>query len=155
MIRFSEENHAVLALAPSADALAGTVYSDVISMKHAARIAFVLIKGDGATGTTAVTLEECDDTTPSNSSAIAFEYKVCTSGDTWGTKQTATTAGFTTTAGADQMYCIEVDAAGLSAGYPYLRLKMVEDADDPCVAGVLAVLSDLRDASESNTTAIT
>lgn len=135
--------HLVNALVPVADALAGTKYTDVVSLKNHDLVEFILQKGAGATGTSTVTVEACDDTTPTTSEAIAFKYQAITSGDTHGALTNATTSGFTTTAGANQMYKIVVHAQDLaSLGYEYVRVKFVEVADDPVTAGVLAVFRD-------------
>jgi hypothetical protein len=136
-------NHIVKGLDPVADAFAGTVYSDVINMKNWKHIQFVIVKGVGATGTSTVTVEACDDVTPSNTSAIAFRYTAITSGDTEGTPTDAAATGFVTTAGGSQLYKVDVDADALAAsGYGYIRLKMVESVDSPVLGGILAILTE-------------
>lgn len=151
---YNEQIHIVNALAPDADALAGTKTSDVINMKNFGHCEFVVQKGEGTTGTSTITVLACDDATPSTTSAIAFKYRACTSGDTFTALTAATTAGFTTTAGSNQMYRIEVDANDLPDGYPYLQLKLVEAADGAVDAGVLAILTEPRYAQSINATAI-
>ena len=151
---FNEHIHIVNALPPDADALAGTKTSDVINMKNFGHAEFVIQKGVGTTGTSTVTLLACDDVSPSNSQAIAFKYRKCTSGDTFDALQDATASGFVTTAGSNQMYRIEVDARALPDGYPYPQLKLVESVDDPVDAGVLAILTEPRYAKPVNDTAI-
>ncbi len=136
-------NHPVKGLDPVADAFSGTVYSDVINMKNYGHIQFVIYKGVGATGTSTITVEACDDVTPSNVSAVPFRYQTITSGDTEGTPTAAATTGFTTTAGSSQLYKIEVDSDALGAsGYGYCRLKAVEVVDSPVLGGILAILTE-------------
>jgi len=140
MLKMLQNLHFVKGLDPVADAFSGTVYSDVIDMSEFQEILFVVYKGVGTTGTSTITVEACDDTTPSNTSAIAFWYRAITSGDTHGALTAATTSGFTTTAGSSQLYLISVRAAELlSSGYKYVRLKAVESVDSPVLGGILAI----------------
>ncbi len=141
------------AVQPDADALAGTVYSDVFMLENYSDITFLLTKGEGATGTTTITVEACDDTTPTNTQAMVFDYSKCTTLDTFSDIAQATTAGFATTAGANQLYAIHVNAeqvrsAGTNASTSFeavgVRLKMVELVDSPCDAAVIAILDGCR-----------
>jgi len=142
-------------IVPAADFLAGTVNTDVFSVKNHERALFVVYKGAGATGTSTLTVEACDDFTPSNTTAVPFRYQAITSGDTRGEVTDATAAGFTTTAGANQLYVIEVDAVELAkAGYANVRLHGVEVANDPCTGGIIGMLLGSRYTSEVPDTAI-
>ena len=89
-----------LLASPVADALAGTIYTDVVAMKKYETCYFILSWGVGATGTTTITVESCDDFTPTTTSAIAYYYKRLSSGETNTAWTAATSAGFTTTAGS-------------------------------------------------------
>lgn len=150
-----EFTHIVNALAPDADVFSGTVYTDIISMRNAREIEFVVQKGVGTTGTSTITVEASDDVSGSNVTAIPFKYQSCTTGDTFGDITDATTAGFTTSAGSNQMYRIYVDGSELGdTGYEFVRLKAVEVANDPVDAGILAILKGLRDGRENPPTAI-
>lgn len=142
-----ENIHFVSALAPVADALAGTATTDVFKVEGEGAF-FLLHKGVGATGTSTITVESCDDTTPTTSTAVPFQYRVCTSGDTWGAVQKATSSGFATTAGSAQMYLIEVSADQLSVDGGYVRLKATEVVDSPVLAGVIAGVYGLRYAPQ-------
>lgn len=135
-----ETLHFVKGLDPVADAFSGTVYSDVVDMKEHYEMLFVIYKAAGATGTSAITVQACDDTTPSNRTAVPFWYRAITTGDTHGAMTAATTTGFTTTAGASQLYVIGVTQEQLiSSGYRYVQLKAVEDANDPVLGGILII----------------
>jgi hypothetical protein len=137
--------HYIKGLDPVADAFSGTVYSDVVSMDNHKLVEFIIYKGVGTTGTSTITVEACDDTTPSTTSAVAFNYQAITSGDTAGALTAATASGFTTTAGSSQLYVIYVDAdAMLAAGYKYVRLKAVESVDSPVLGGILINLREAR-----------
>lgn len=150
-----ELTHLVKGLDPVADAFAGTVYSDIISMRNQKTIDLVIYKGVGATGTSTITIEACDDVSGSNVSAVEFWYQAITSGDTHGAITKATTSGFVTTAGSSQLYRIRVDASALaSSGYPFVRLKAVESVDSPVLGGILAILGDSKEEQEVRNTAI-
>lgn len=131
-------------IAPSSDIYNGNPASDVISMKNHSKAVFVLTQKTGGsnTGKATVTVEACDDVTPSNTEAIAFSYyknEAVASSDDVGSKQTATASGFSTTANKTALYLIEVDARDLPAGKPFIRCQLTESTDDP-VLGALLVL---------------
>lgn len=143
MANFSElleTLHLVKGLDAVADAFAGTVASDVVNMAGYEDILFVIHKGVGATGTSTVTVEACDDVTPTTTSAVPFTYRAITTGDTEGALTQVAATGFTTTAGSSQLYAVQINAAALAAsGYSYARLKMVEVVDSPVLGGILIV----------------
>lgn len=144
---FMENHHVPLAFAAAEiaaceDMWDGTKTSKVIGMKNWGAATLIVGKTTGATGTTLFTVESCDDFTPSTPTAIAFKYRVMTTNDTFGAWQRATTAGFTTTAGADQVYEIHVAAEDLKDGDVGVRFKAVEQANDPVHGFMLCVLSN-------------
>lgn len=141
---YNQEIHWVKGLDPVADAFAGTVNTDVFEcLGHEA--VFIIYKGVGTTGTSTITIDACDDITPSTTAAVPFRYRACTTGDTWGAWTAATATGFTTTAGSSQLYEIRVDPSDLAAeGYGYVRLHAVEVANDPVLGGVLCGVAGLR-----------
>lgn len=126
------------------DMFNGDPSTDVIVMRKARSIVFGILKSAGATGTATITVESCDDTTPTTTTAVAFHYRACTSGNTWGAVTAATTAGFTTTAGANQMYVIEVSADELSDGDIGVRLVATEVVDNPCDGAIFCVTDNHR-----------
>lgn len=145
----------VKGLDPVADAFSGTVYSDIVSMRNYQQALFVIYKGVGATGTSTITVEACDDVSGSNSSAVEFKYQAITSGDTPGAITDATTAGFATTAGSSQLYKIYVDASVMgNSGYEFLRLKAVEVVDSPVLGGIMIELYESKDERAVPATAI-
>jgi hypothetical protein len=104
-------------------------------------IDFIRFDGAGATGTSVVTVLACDDTVPSNTHAVAFKYRVCTTGDTWGDWTEATVTGFTTTAGANQLYQIHASAEEQAhIGYGYVKVVFTEGTDHPVTGSVIALL---------------
>lgn len=151
-----ESLHFVNGLPPVADAFAADPNADVVNMKNYNKALFVIQKGVGTTGTGLVTVLACDDTTPSNTTAIPFRYRNITSGDTPGAITEATSAGFTFTAGSNHLIAVEVDAVEVEkAGYGYVTLNVTEDTDDPVLAGILCILGEPRYSTDSTTTAIT
>jgi hypothetical protein len=140
-MNFSTRFRVVQGLPPVADAFDGTKYSDIISCKGAEKVIFILQRGVGTTGKSAITVEACDDNSPSNVSAVPFRYKGINASDVEGALTDATVSGYTMTAGSNLIDIIEVDAARLAvAGYGFCRLKAVEATNDPVLAGILALV---------------
>lgn len=128
-------------LYPVADAFAGTVNTDIVNCESAVGVLFVITKGVGTTGTSTITIDACDDVTPTNSTAVAFRYRASTTPDTWGAWTEATSTGFTTTAGSNQLYEVFVSAAALAEqGYGYVRLTAVEVVNAAVLGGVNAYI---------------
>lgn len=132
-----EELQFIEGIDPVADAHAGGVASDVIDMSAFDRITFVVYRGVATGGTAAptYTVQACDDTTPSNTSAIPFHYR-----KNGGAVAAAAAAGVQATAGSSQIDLIEVREDALAAsGYRYVRLAIAETVNDPVVSSVMAV----------------
>ncbi len=129
-----EQFHWVPGIYPVADAFAGTVTTDVVNCESARGVLFQITKGVGATGTSTITILAADDVTPTNTTAVAFRYRTSTTPDTWGAWTEATSTGFTTTAGSNQMYQCFVPASALAEqGYGYAQLQAVEVVNNPVV----------------------
>jgi hypothetical protein len=149
------ERHIVKGLDAVADAFAGTVYSDVVNLEgyHAAR--FIVHKGVGATGTSTLTVEACDDAAGNNPVAVPFHYQAYTgSDDLPGVVTAAPTAGFATTAGSSQLYVLEVESQRLPAAKPWVRLKAAEVVDSAVLGGILIELLKPRYGASTPDTAI-
>jgi len=139
-MNFSTHFRAAQGLAPVADALAGTVYSDIVRC-DGGKVIFLLQRGVGVTGKSTITVEACKDVTPTASAAIPFRYKEIADDDSEGALTEAAATGYTMTAGSSRIDIVEVDAAYLAEqGYPYCRLKAVEQTDSPVLAGILALV---------------
>lgn len=144
----SEQLHFVKGLDPVANAFAGTVYTQAVSMAGWERCLFDVYCGVGVTGTATLTVQACSDASGSNPTAIAFRYREILSTDIEGTLTLATTAGFTTTAGSSKHELLEVRAEDLAAlGYGYVRLKSVEVVASPVLGGVAIILGEPRNRS--------
>ena len=133
-------------LASPVDTAATTVSSDVIGVKEALEIELDVLFGTITGDTVVVTIEECDDTTPTNTTAIAFNYQKSSAvgTDTMGAVTAATTAGVTIAATDDDklLRCF-VDPDALTAGYPYLRVVANPGASASAVE--IAIWAILRD----------
>jgi len=133
-----ENRHFIGGLAPNADFAAGTVYTDVFNIVGDAGYALVWYGTNASSGASTLTVEACDDTTPTNSTAVAFYYRVATTFDTFGDWTEATTAGITVGGSADSAWEIYVPSSELAQeGYGYMRIKMVESVNQ-AADGVVA-----------------
>ncbi len=151
-IVIAEEGHVVQALAPVD--INGGKNSDVWSMKNHAHASIGVLLGVTG-GATTITVEECDDFTPTNSTAIGFKiYKEETAGeDTLGVRTAVAAAGLALSTNDGVFYLIEVDAAELSAGFPNLRV-VLSDPSGATFGAVVAILSGNRYSKEQSDTAI-
>lgn len=131
-------------IAANEDIFNGDPATDVINMALYESVMFIIVKNAGATGTATVTIESCDDLVPTTTTAVAFTYKACTTGNTWGATTAAAAAGFTTTAGADQCYLVEITASQLSGTDQYVRMQLTEVVNNPCDGAVLCIMGRPR-----------
>lgn len=150
----SERLKIVKGLDPVADAFAGTITSDVVSLALYDRVCFVVHKGIGAVGTSTFTVQASAANDGNSPTAIPFKYRRVASGDTAGDVVQATAAGFTSTAQSSELYLVEVSAADCPDGKPWVHLKGVEVADGAVVGSILAILGDPRYQGATLPTAI-
>lgn len=155
MSNIFHENHLpVFALAPAADRWNGSPATDVINMALHDEITFIVMEGAGGTGTTTFTVEECDDTTPTNSTAIAFKYRVAQTGDVFGALTAIASTGYLSIAGANKMIQITVKAADLSAGFPFVRIQTAEGDSTAVAASIIAIMSQSRYSGDSHSSVL-
>ncbi|MDK2918992.1 MAG: hypothetical protein PWQ37_1725 [Candidatus Petromonas sp.] len=132
-------------LPPKVDAFAGTVTTNPVDLSNYNYVTFVIATGTGDTGTQTITVEACSDEIGTETSAIEFRYKEALSGDDFSDYILADTTGFTTTAGENKTYVIEVDSQALAKlEYKYLRIKAVEVVDAPVEGSIVAILTGAR-----------
>ena len=140
---------------PPQDVAAG-VSSDVFSMKNHSHVSIIVTAGSTNADAGNITIEECDDFTPTNDTAIDFSYyaETTAAGDTLGARTAAAAAtGIDVSANDNIMYIIEIDAAQLSAGYPNLILKW-SACGGATIASAVAILSGARYGGTESSTAI-
>ena len=120
----AEQAHIINILPPQD--VSGGVSSAVFSMRNASHVTIIVTAGSTNADAGNITIEECDDFTPSNDTAIDFSYYAETTagGDTLGDRTAAAAATGIDVSGNDNItYVIEIDAEQLSEGYPNLILK--------------------------------
>jgi len=140
---FSERHFINVGLAPAADSLSGTVNSDIVNTKLYDHVTFILNRAVGTTGTSTLTVEACSTNTGTGAEAVAFKSRTGpNTGVALGALTDRAAAGYATVAGSNQIDVIEVDAAGLPDGKPFVRLHAVEVVDDPVLAGIMTILGD-------------
>ena len=138
-----------LAASAIADFNDGGSSTDIVSMTKYEEAYFILHWGVGTTGTVTPTVVPCDDATPSNTTtAIAYEYKRISGGETNTAWTAATAAGFETTAGSHQVYVIKVRASNLPVVsgnvYEYIRLDLAETTNAALLGGVIVMMAKPR-----------
>ena len=137
-----QDGHVVNLVAPI-DINGAGASSDVFSMEDYSHVDIIVQLGVTGAATT-ITVKECDDFVPTNSTAIAFSYfaEETANGDTLGAKATATTSGFAASTNDGIFYVISIDAADLTDGYPCLQVL----ASDPSAATLLSAVAVLSGA---------
>jgi hypothetical protein len=153
-INVAEQCHVVNIL--PAQVIAGAVVSDVFSMKDYAHCTIIVSAGSTNADAGNITIEECDDFTPTNDTAIDFYYyeETTAAGDTLSARTKAAKAvGIDVSANDNITYVIEINSRELSEGYPNLILKWSAPGGDT-VASAVAILSGSRYASTLSPTAI-
>ncbi len=148
-MRFLEQHKIVHAfdsaiIAANEDIFNGDPAGDVIHMDHYRECTYIITKNAGAVGTATITIESCDDTTPSTTTAVAFKYRKVEDPDTHGAWTDATSAGFTTAAEADCVYEVVVYADGLNSTDEYQRMQCTEVANAAVDGAIVAILTDYR-----------
>lgn len=140
--------------------------SQVVNLTNYQSCSFIIIKGAGAVGTATITVDACDNLTPSNTAKAPFKYRRCIGGgiatDAWGalTDRTAV-QNFVTTAAANDMYEIVVDPADIGnvvvnslRGNRFVRLSIAQVDATAVLWSVLVVLSNPKYAQDVPVTAI-
>ena len=120
----AEQAHIINILPPQS--ITAAVTSAVFSMRNASHATIIVTCGATDADAGNITIEECDDFTPTNNAAIDFYYYAETTkdGDTLGDRTLAAKAtGIDVSANDNITYVIEIDAEELSEGYPNLILK--------------------------------
>lgn len=151
----TQQGHYVNLLAP-VDINGAAQVSDYMSLKNYASV-YILIQLGVTGAASTVTVEESDDNSGSNTTAIGFRYRTenTAAGDTFDTGYTtATASGFATSTNDTIMYVIKIDASELTDGYPYIVVKM-SDPGAATLASISAIAVNARYAQDVTPTAIT
>jgi hypothetical protein len=120
----SDEYNVFPVLAP-VDTNNTAVGTDVVDAGDNQWLTFCLQIGNIA-GDATLTVEECDNTTPSTTAAIAFNYRLSAAvgTNTLGALTACASTGLSLANATydNKMVIVEVDPASLDDGYPYVRL---------------------------------
>jgi hypothetical protein len=149
--------HVVTAIAPNADLFDTAQTTDWLTMKNYDSLMFVIQIGVGATGTATITVKMASDSSGTGATAIPFSYRrVSATGtsDVEGALTDATSAGFTTTAGSNQVYIVEVNSEELDASKPFVALTATEVVNSPVAGAILAIMGEPRYPGSTHLTAI-
>jgi hypothetical protein len=145
--KFAQEFACVMGKAPVADCFATVGYSDVINASDAEEVIFLLLLGAAADNVNTITVEACDNVTPSNSTAIPFTYQLTSTEGSPGTVTAVAATGVATDGdlAAGQHYVVMVDpadieAASSHAGRKYCRLVVTEGGTATAQLGAIYVL---------------
>ncbi len=98
-----------------------------------------------------ITVTQSQDSSGTGETAIGFDYYPpgTTGNDVNGARATATSAGVATDgATANIVYCIELQAANLTPGYNWVRVKMSNPGATGVLASILPVLTTARYAGQ-------
>ena len=153
-MNIAEQGHVVNILPPQSITEAAT--SDVFSMKNYAHATIIVTAGATNADAGNITVEECDNFTPTTDTAIDFYYyaETTAAGDTLGARTLAEAAtGIDVSANDNITYVIEIDARELTDGYPCLELKWSAPGGATLVSAV-AVLTGSRYAEDQSGTTI-
>jgi len=114
--------------------------SDYWNMENYDHVSIIVYCG-AITNSATIILYESDDASGSNKTAIAFNYYQITAGVT-GARTANAATGLVTGTTNGSMWVIEVDAADLSDGYPFMT--MITDTAAANVITIIPVLSGAR-----------
>jgi len=145
-------------LAPVANAFAGTVTSTYVNMKNYKNMFFLVYWGVGTTGTSTLTVQAAVDSSGTSATAIPFNYRRVTDttvSDVPGARTAATSAGFLTTAGSNQLYLLEVDALEIGILGPFVAVVAVEGTASARLGGIMAIMGDPLELGATPNTSLT
>lgn len=150
----AEQGHVVNIL-PPIDITGGKV-GQAFSMKNHHHASIVLQVGVSAAAFTKILVNACDDASGTNPVAIPFAiYAQETAGaanDVLGARQQIGAAGYTPSANDGIFYVIELDAAELPQGKPYVQVQGTNGSNSVIASGV-AILTGSRFAGTKSATA--
>jgi len=148
-----EEGHIVPILPPIDMAGTSTRTSLYVNMENYSHCDIILGIGVSA-GTATAILYESSDGSGSSVTAIAASYyaEETTTIDVLGARTALATTGLTIAATSNIFYVISVDSDQLSAGYPYINLRL-SALDNTTVTCAYAVLTGARYGADQSATA--
>jgi hypothetical protein len=139
-------------VAANEDIFNGNPATDVISLKNAQGVLFVIaMNANAGSGAATITVEACDDVTPSYQTEIPFPYQLISTTDIPGTLTAATSTGVASIGTANTMLLVQVDAAVVASasvnstyGNEFVRMQCTESQSDAIDGAIMAFLFGLR-----------
>ena len=164
-VDFLFDHHIVPAFVPVADAFAGGITTEAVSLANYGKASLVIITGAREdTGiSNLVTVEACTAADGTGNTAIAFKHRVqrySTTVDTWGALTAATSSGYNFASNntvANAVWFLEVTAEDVAAavdGGDFVRAVIAETANKTITAGGIWILSNPRYPTDVPLTAI-
>lgn len=137
-----------------ADITTNATNTDVIFLKQYNHATILIMTGTNSKGCT-LTVQSCDDATPSTGTAIAFNCREMATSDTWGALTAYESSGVTIADADDNhVFAIEIDADELSGTNPAVRACLSAPASGNNLYTALALLSEPRRIEDVPVTAI-
>lgn len=148
-------NHIVTAFYPVADAFAGGITTDAVSLANYKRATLLVFTGaiEDAGISNLITLEACTDAAGTSNTAVAFRSRISLSSttvDTWSALTARASTGYNFAAAspvANAIWFAEVTAAEVGAavsGADFVRAVIAETANKTITAGGIWILSEPR-----------
>ena len=152
-LNLAEQGHVVNILPPQD--ISGGVTADVFKLENYSHATIILTVGASAAAFTKILVNEATAFDGSDATAIPFALysEEADAGDTLGAREAVAAAGKTPSANDNITYVIEVDAAELSEGSPFIQLELTNGANS-VIAAAVAILSGSRYAGDQSPTAI-
>ncbi len=152
---FLFNHHIVPAFVPVADAFAGGITTEAVSMANYRRVTLVIMTGAREdTGiSNLVTIEGCTTAAGGTTAAVAFSWRAqrySTTVDTWSDLTAATSSGYnfaSNNTAANVLWFAEVDVADVIGALPnaqFIRASIAETANKTITAAGLWILSEPR-----------
>lgn len=152
---FLFDHHIIPAFVPVADAFAGGITTEAVSLANYRRATLVILTGAREdTGiSNLVTIDACTTAAGGTTAAVAFKYRsmpYTTSVDTWTALTDATSSGYNfavNNTGANVVWFIEVAVEDVIAAVPdarFIRAAIAETANKTITAAGVWILSDPR-----------
>lgn len=150
----AEEGHVVQAIAPVD--ITGGKTGQAFSMKKYQHASIIVLVGVSAAAFTKIIVNQCTDAAGDGATAIPFYiYKAETAaGDVLGARTAVAAAGYTPSANDGIFYVIELDAAELADGSPYVQVQLTNGVNS-VIGACIAILSGARFAETQSPTEIT
>jgi hypothetical protein len=151
---YSAQDGHIVNLIPAVN-ITGGVTGAVFSMADYAHASIIVQIGVSAAAPTAIIVNACTNAAAAGATAIPFNLFACETGagDVLGARVSVLAAGYVPSAVDNIFYVIELSAAMLPQGSPYVQLSITNGANS-VIASAVAVLSGARYASDQSATVL-